>query len=237
MKTQKPLGIKNYGSIPHLPNSRIGLGDHHCHDGQDKIATIKTRDKNDEIIVTEKLDGSNVGIARVDDRIFALSRSGYSADTSPYEQHHHFHKWVMQQKDRWLSILNNGERLVGEWLMQAHSTRYDLNHEPFVVFDIMNGAERLPYDEFLKRTKGLTIPHLIHRGGAISVKEVMKKLGKFGFHGALDEVEGAVWRIEKKTKNGVKVDFLCKYVRPEKKDGIYLPEVSEKEPIYNWQPK
>ena len=230
---KKPIGQKNYGSIPHLPNSRMGSGDHHCHDGQDKIATIKTRDKNDEIIVSEKLDGSNVGIARIDDRIFAVSRSGYSADTSPYEQHLVFYKWVMRQQDRWLSILNNGERLVGEWLYQAHSTRYDLKHEPFVVFDLMIGQERLPYDEFLKRVNGLVVPHLIHRGQAISVKEVMEKLGDYGFHGAIDKVEGAVWRIERKTKNGIKVDFLCKYVRPEKKDGIYLPEQSGKEAIYN----
>ena len=30
MNAVKPLGIKNYGSIGHLPNSRMGPGDHHC---------------------------------------------------------------------------------------------------------------------------------------------------------------------------------------------------------------
>ena len=121
----KPLGIKNYGSIGHLPNSRIGTGDHHVHEGQGRICTKDEKDKSGkkrEIIVQEKLDGSNVGIARVGDRIFPLTRSGYVADTSPYEQHHKFHKWVMQQQPRWLSILQDGERLCGEWLIQAHST-------------------------------------------------------------------------------------------------------------------
>lgn len=238
MKTEKPLGIKNYGSIPHLPNSRIGEGDHHCHEGQDKIATVKKRDKNDEIIVQEKLDGSNVGVAKFQGRIYPLTRSGYIADTSPYEQHHHFHKWVMQQQDRWNSLLNDNERLVGEWLMQAHSTRYELKHEPFVVFDLMTGTNRLPYDEFLNRTylKGLTVPYVLHRGDSISVEEVMKRLGDYGFHGAKDLVEGAVWRIERQTKQGRTVDFLCKFVRSDKKDGIYLPEISGKEAIYNWLP-
>ena len=45
-------------------------------------------------------------------------------------------------------------------------------------------------------------------------------------------VEGAIWRVERKNK----VDFLCKYVRPEKKDGIYLPEISGKEAIWNVNP-
>jgi hypothetical protein len=31
------------------------------------------------------------------------------------------------------------------------------------------------------------------------------------------------------------VDFLVKYVRPDKLDGIYLPELSGKEPVWNWQ--
>jgi len=48
---KKPLGRKNYGSIPHLPNSRMGIGDHSCHEGQARIATIKARDKNDEVFV------------------------------------------------------------------------------------------------------------------------------------------------------------------------------------------
>ena len=35
--SKKPLGRKAYGSIPHLPGSRIGPGDHHCHEGQRRI--------------------------------------------------------------------------------------------------------------------------------------------------------------------------------------------------------
>ena len=49
--SNKPLGRKNYGSIPHLPNSRMGPADKHCEEGQAKIATEQARDKNDEIFV------------------------------------------------------------------------------------------------------------------------------------------------------------------------------------------
>lgn len=44
---RKPLGIKSYGSIAHLPGSRISVGDHKCHEGQKRIATEKTRDRHD----------------------------------------------------------------------------------------------------------------------------------------------------------------------------------------------
>jgi hypothetical protein len=245
--SQKPLGRKNYGSIPHLPNSRMGPGDRHCHEGQAKIATKEVRDANDEIIVQEKLDGSNVGIAKIGQQIIPLGRAGYRAETSPYEQHRKFADWVLQPENwkRFNELLNDGERLAGEWLMQAHSTRYDLTHEPFVGFDILRKDRRMSFDEFMDRIEGFGIitPHVVHRGGPISVEKVMNIIGEKGFHGALDPVEGAVWRVERDKPTGRKgekkrvVDFLVKYVRPNKKDGIYLPNVSGKDAVWNWRPK
>lgn len=243
---RKPLGIKNYGSIGHLPGSRMGTGDHKCHEGQKLIATEKPRDKHDLIIVQEKLDGSNVGVALVKGELFALTRAGYIAFTSPYEQHHHFGKWVLRHAERFRAVLKEGERLCGEWLMQAHGTRYDLKHEPFVAFDLMTGSDRLVYDDFLARVApgNFVTPYLLHRGKPLAIEEAMRLLKGRGFHGAADEVEGAVWRVERNNLVGkntgerrLVVDFLCKYVRPDKIDGSYLPEVSGKPAVYNWQPE
>jgi len=47
---RKPLGMKNYGHIAHLPGSRMGPGDHSCELGQARIATLKARDRRDHII-------------------------------------------------------------------------------------------------------------------------------------------------------------------------------------------
>ncbi len=126
----KPLGIKNYGSIPHLPGSRLGPGDHACHAGQAQIATAKARDRHDEIFVQEKLDGSNVGVARLGDWVYALTRAGYKATLSPYPQHHAFARWVGQNQARFLAVLTEGERLCGEWLMQAHGTAMRCSTNP-----------------------------------------------------------------------------------------------------------
>ena len=70
----------------------------------------------------------------------------------------------------------------------------------------------------------------------------LKRLSKHGFHGALDPVEGAVWRVERDKPTGKKgerrhiVDCLVKYVRPGKLDGMYLPELSGQESVWNWRP-
>jgi len=238
---EKPLGRKNYGSIPHLPNSRMGPGDHKCHDGQERIATVKARDKHDEIIVQEKLDGSNVGVARIGETIYPLGRAGYLAASSPYLQHRYFSNWAYANTERFMSALNDGERLVGEWLAQAHGTIYDLSHEPFVAFDLMIGTDRITYDDFFSRIgKDFIVPYLIHRGDPLSVKSAMELLGEHGRHGAVDLVEGIVYRVEcnklidrHSGKRKRIVDFLVKWVRPDKQDGKYLESVSGGDPVWN----
>lgn len=231
---RKPLGIKSYGTIPHLEGSRVTPSDKHCHEGQSRIATEKLRDRHDEVIVTEKVDGSNVGVALLNGEILAITRAGYLATTSPYEQHHYWAKWVKENETRFRYVLNEGERICGEWLMQAHGTIYKLPHEPFVAFDIMREHERLQYDLFITKVfKGhFIIPKLLSRGNPISISYALELLGEHGYHGAVDKAEGCVWRVERKGK----VDFLVKYVRPDKEDGIYLPEKSGKPTIWNWQP-
>lgn len=221
--TNKPLGQKSYGSIPHLSNSKGGPGDYHCHKGHERIATVKTRDKHDIVIVQEKLDGGNVGVAKVNGEILAITRAGYMANTSPYETHWIFEKWVIQNEKRFDALLDEGERVCGEWLYHAVGTRYDLPHEPFVAFDIMKGSKRESIFMIVKRLheQGFTMPKVIHIGPAINTDEVMKYLGSGG-HGAIDLPEGLIYRVERKGE----VDFLCKYVRPSHQTGRYLPEMS-----------
>ena len=227
----KPLGQKAYGSIGHLPESRMGPGDHKLPEGQAAIATTKARDKHDVVIVTEKLDGSCCAVARLNGSLLALGRAGHLAQTSPYEQHQLFAAWV-RHNEPLFDFLQDGERIVGEWLAQAHGTRYVLWHEPFAVFDLMRDHERAPFDELTTRTHNLPRPTVLHRGSPVSVENAMKRLVAGGHHGAQEPVEGAVWRVERRGQ----FDFLAKFVRPDKKDGAYLPEISNQEPVWNWRP-
>lgn len=230
---EKPLGHKAYGSIAHLPGSRRGPADKGLSESQASICTSKARDKNDLITVQEKLDGSNVAVAKINGVIIPLGRSGHVAVSSKYEQHRHFHNWVYDNHSRFDLMLSEGERCVGEWLMQAHGTIYDLPHEPFVIFDIMNGYQRQPAAVVASRAhrRGFVSPRTIHVGGPISIESALKILDPSG-HGAIGGAEGAVWRVER----GGAVDFLGKFVRHDKIDGVYLPEISGKPPVWNWRP-
>ncbi len=232
-KPVKPLGRKAYGSIPHLPTSRMGPADHHCTVGEMRIATEKVRSRRDVVVVQEKLDGSCCAVARIGDDIVALQRKGYLARSSPFEQHHLFADWVDANRDRFAAMLGDGERAVGEWLALAHGTRYDLPHEPFVLFDLMVDTSRFPHEvtSDLAHDNGFTTPRVLAIGPTPldTVKDLLKTSG----HGALDPVEGAVWRVERDSQ----VDFLVKWVRPDKVDGCYLPELTGGEPVWNWQPR
>lgn len=230
----KPLGIKNYGSIPHLSNSKLGDGDHYISSGQEQILTIKTRDKYDEVFAFEKYDGSNVGICKVEGVIYALTRSGYEAKTSPYSQHHVFHNWVQINESIFQELLNDGERLVGEWLIQAHGLKYKIECEPIVFFDLfnINNQRSLQCELQYKLYKfDLNYPRILSKSPK-SVNELLPILNeRTPKISSEDDPEGIVFRVE---RNG-KVDFLAKWVRSDFKTGQYIIGKPDEELIFNKQ--
>lgn len=230
IKNIKPLGFKAYGSIGHLPLSRLGPTDSCCHEGQARICTKKTRDRHDRIIVTEKLDGSNVAIVNLNGSIIALGRAGYLAETSPFHQHHMFAEWVKKNEIRFSKIPNN-HSIHGEWIIQAHGTCYQNIGEGFVVFDLKYGQGRMSFDEqiMIAESMDLVTAKVLSDGPACSIDDAMEYLGEFGHHNAVDPAEGAVWRVERRNE----FDFMCKFVRPDKIDGKYLSSVTGKPDIFN----
>ena len=234
-KPIKPLGKKAYGSIGHLPSSRLGPGDHKVTEGQARICTIKARDKYDNIYVQEKLDGSCTCVCKLNGQILALSRSGYLASSSPYEQHHMFADWVHDNWARFYHVLREGERLCGEWIAQAHGTRYDLKKDkidPWIPFDLFVGDKRVILAEFLDRLYSYfsQFPTLYLSAIPVMPEVALHWFQRMNIFNALDPLEGVVYRVERKGE----VDFLAKYVVSTKVDGCYLPEVSGKEAIWNW---
>ena len=234
---ERSLGRKAYGSIPHIPGSRIGPGEHHVNEGQEDICLRKVRDRYDRVIVTEKLDGANVAVANMDGAILPLGRAGYPAESSPREHIRMFGEWVQDNEKRFRQFLEPGESLHGEWLALAHGTIYALFHEPLVIFDLKDEkGQRKGWDEIFQRCTEaeFTTPRLISDGPPVSMEQLLARI-RWSGHGALppDEVEGAVWRIEHQGKH----DFMAKWVRPDKDDGKYLPEISGEPAIWNWTPE
>jgi hypothetical protein len=142
-----------------------------------------------------------------------------------------FARWVTLHAARFADVLREGEWLVGEWLALAHATRYQLTHEPFVVFELFSGGAALSTERLEARLGGrFARPHVLHSGAAVELQVIDERLGGLGHHGALDRAEGAVWRIE---RGGV-VLTRAKLVRPGKIDGALLPENSGKPAVWNW---
>jgi hypothetical protein len=225
----KPLKRKNYGSIPHLSNSKLGDNDHFIDLGQERILTQKKRDRHDTILVFEKYDGSNVGIAKKDGKIVALNRSGYEASTSPFRQHHEFAKWVQKRESILNDILSEGERLAAEWLLQAHGTIYSIITEPIVFFDYFNSENQRYKFEVLSQLN-LPLPRILHQGDAISVQELLPLLNqKTECIKSKENPEGMVYRVERKGE----VDFLAKWVRPHFEAGKYCIGIDEEKLIYH----
>ena len=215
----KPLGNKNYGSIPHLSNSKLGDGDHYIHSGQENIMTKNVRDRNDLVIVTQKYDGSNVGIAKKDGKIYALTRSGYEASTSPYKQHHWFSDWVSLNKHYFKQILADGERIVGELLVKTHSEPYLIEYlTPIVFFDWFDSCNKRKPFRYLKNTN-LPIPQILHEGYNIEVETALVLQKKFIDKRFYTQCpEGLIYRVERNNE----FDFMAKWVRKDFKPGIYL---------------
>jgi hypothetical protein len=237
--------MKAYGSIPHLLRSNRGPADHGVNEGQDAICTRRARDERDLIVVQEKLDGSCVAIVRREDSVFPLTRKGFHALTSPWEQHRMFADWVVENRSRLLQALEDDEWLVGEWLAQAHGTRYRLPHEPFVAFDLfqrvssrqdrIGRTRRLTRAQLADRLQnlGFSTPHLIGFG-PMDPEEARMRAQRENRHEALDPLEGVVYRVERDGE----VDFLAKYVRPGFRAGRYLKdsEGAQLPPTWNWYP-
>jgi hypothetical protein len=234
----KPLNIKTYGSIPHLPGSRVGKTDKYVTTGQARIATVQGRDSHDVVIIQEKLDGACVGVFKQNNILYALTRSGNLCIKSQYAHHHAFDRWMHKHYDRFYALLEEGERIVGEWLALAHGTLYNRQQkgwEAFCAFDLMTGHYRLPFNQFKSRVEPFfNIVPTISGGPPRTVEWVKEECPESRYGG--EKVEGFVYRIERNeyAKNPG-VDFLCKWVRPNYVAGLYLPEISGKPPVWNFK--
>ena len=208
----KVIGVKNYGSIPHLSSSKLGAGDHFISDGQEKILTQQKRDKHDLIHVLEKYDGSNVGIAKKEGRVYPLTRSGYNAKESKYSQHRDFAEWVYERINFFNEIIPEGCRIVGEWLGSPMGIEYNISDglAPIVFYDVFlanNSRLNLIRSIDLFQSFGLSSARVLHSGESVLPDNLISTLNdKDSRFKAKEDPEGMVYRVERK---GV-FDFAAK---------------------------
>jgi len=228
----RPLGHKAYGSIPHLPGSKRGPGDHGLDPQQAAILTGERKVGKDwQIVVQEKLDGSCVSVAKIGGEIVALGRAGYLAETAPQEHVRLFAAWVADRRDRFAALLSEGERVVGEWMLLATGIRYWIASadDLFVAFDLMRGHDRALPNAVVERCHNVALRPAF----ALSMFQERPESAHWlacveSTFRAECQPEGVVYRA---IRNG-QAAFVGKWVRPDFEPGRYLGQ-----DVYNYPPQ
>ena len=111
-------------------------------------------EKGEQIVIQEKLDGSNTAIYNNNGKIRYFSRS---QELKGEDGLGGFKKWIQQKEDKILENLPVGYVLYGEWLEQGKINYNSLAKqgkiEPYYVFDSAKKIEQKPTeDEDITRT-------------------------------------------------------------------------------------
>lgn len=230
--SQKILPYKTYFKIGHLLKSRLGPSDKHVDQGTNDNLTKELPNQQSCVIVQEKLDGSNVSVAKHKGKLYALGRSGYDCAQSNQEQHRMFHQYMLDNLTHLNVYLKDGDHIVGEWLALAHGTLYPGLVFPFWGLDYFKQNKRqsiLVAYQFFSFVR-IPTPGILHIGGACTPERAQRIMEKR--HPGRD-YEGFVYRLEEAGE----CKSIAKYVRPGKEDGKYLVDNKNNpsfEPIWNW---
>jgi len=186
---------KKYPSICHLPNSKHGRDDKGIQKGMADYFESKYR-PDTRIIVTEKVDGSNVSIFNDNGKIMALSRGGYDAEFSNYQHHREFAKWVKNLGNIGSSfILPVGHRVIFEDLSVPHGTIYK-KIPKLLLIDWKTRDGRLPWENI--HFLGIPKVQVVYSGAVpVSTDCINRVMPKKGFYGAKGGYEGLVYRMER----------------------------------------
>ena len=105
-------------------------------------------EKGEQIVIQEKLDGSNTAIYNDNGEIRYFSRS---QELKGEDGLGGFKKWIQQKEDKILENLPIGYVLYGEWLEQGKINYNSLAKqgkiEPYYVFDLAKKVEQRPTED------------------------------------------------------------------------------------------
>lgn len=171
--------------MPHFPGSTASADDVHL-DDVDAAALLAS-----EVIVTEKLDGLRVELARgrggkIEARLKRPWRGTVDVERA-------LAIYVAQREAQLAPLLQRGGAVYGEWLLHRMRIAYDRLPDLFVAFALRDGHGRfLPNDEALPAlaVAGLTAARPLLRGRPGSLAALRRLLGRSGCGSA--RMEGLV---------------------------------------------
>lgn len=94
------------------------------------------------IVIEEKIDGANLGIAKGEHgRLAAWNRGSPILIQEPQRQFRPFPAWLAAREEALVSALAEHLVLFGEWCHAVHSIRYDRLPDWFLLFDVYDRRE------------------------------------------------------------------------------------------------
>jgi hypothetical protein len=179
----------------------------------DRVLTSRQRAAwfRGEVVVEEKLDGSNVVIWRDDAGIVrSAGRAGLGARDRA-GQLGRLRAWTAEQADALARVLAPDRAIYAEWLYLRHSVEYDRLPSWLVVLDLWSEAAGFcDVDERDARCAeaGLATPPVVYRGTIASTKQLEDLSARSRF--ARGAMEGLVLRSERDGR----LDDRVKWLRP-----------------------
>jgi len=150
--------MSKYGRTYHLPYSPGTTNDDRISDGVDSLL-----DK--EIVITEKLDGSNTGM--IDEGVYGRSHAVFTKN--PWDQEvRQLHKIKVE------GVLGEGVFLFGENLEGIHSIEYTNLESYFYIFGVRDNNKWVSWNEVEEYSYLLDIPTVpvLFRGVVNTEKEL-----------------------------------------------------------------
>ena len=208
---------RNFGHIQHLSGSKmIDDNDKLMNESMQKYFTYCKRYTDDDVIITEKIDGMNAGVVKKNGLLYPINRKGYDVRTmgNKYVQAKFladsWATWVDDRYDSLNDILGEGERLVFENAIVQHTLLYKFKCDPvFLLAKYTENNEKLNYDMVtdIARKYDFNQPPLLSRGIAVDPIVVIRQYPK-GLVGSKDGIEGIVYSYEHNSK----VENTAKFV-------------------------
>lgn len=172
----------------------------------DKVFTqdeVTAMFNNENVVVTEKLDGENTTIYH-DGTIHARSLDSPSHETR---------SWVKHLATNLVGRIPEGIRICGENVYAKHSIAYTTLNSYFYVFGIYNKDICLSWEDTKKLCKEFGLIHVpeqyIGKWSESAIKQVCGKISRFS-----NECEGYVIRLAGSFSANEHDVSVAKYVRP-----------------------
>jgi atypical dual specificity phosphatase len=167
IKRLTPIRILKFLRTGHLMNLGAATSD-------DFLVSFRQTTDAPYVIITEKVDGANMGFSLSDDRQLLVQNRSHYVTSTAHAQFRPLHLWMETHREGLYSILDRDnsfpERyiLYGEWVVATHSIPYSRLPDRFLAFDLFDRqtqtwADRDTLERLLEGTN-ISLVHIMYRG-------------------------------------------------------------------------